>query len=303
MPRKPCGDITFSETGKPWKRKMGRSCFSVARMIATVLTYNVEAIKVEVLTELGLDSKTRRVHGNVIMEPDPDPKPGGPTERPISVRNLNWHNRAVALELLAGFMFTCLNDPERVTLACELNEAQTYPKKHAPEGEDVLCSYARGAFEVAVEVSTKQVVSERFFRKQAMQTLRHASALAASGFHEVVYGLIINNGSVELNEDLREIYREVLADELVTDRVRLIPISCLEMQQTFETLAIAETGPGLNFSSGALRSAFDEVYERLRTGFTPEPGWTRETLVAAINASPDGPASRKDSGSSMEIPF
>ena len=75
------------------------------------------------------------------------------------------------------------------------------------------------------------------------------------------------------------------------------------MQQTFETLAMADTGPGLNFSSGALRSAFDEVYERLRAGLDPEPGWTRETLVAAINASPEGPAPRTDSGSSMEIPF
>ena len=251
-----------------------------------LITKSVAGINRAVLPRLGIDSATRRLKGNLLLTKD--------GESP-SIHDANWMNKALAMELLASDLFTCLNSPKEVMAFCSV-DSNGLPCSFAGGGEDdIRVIYPE--FRAVVEVCSKIRLSKSDFSRQLKQAVDHAARLAEDGVTGPVYGITINEVSIETSPAMRGIYRSMLeyAAKKSVD-VRLIHINDIDFVEVFNTLCRAKgrRNPGLDFSSATFGIALAHIFDLLSSGKDDKlkKGATRQGLIDGL-AVPPGPRSRR----------
>ena len=256
-------------------------------LMEQLITKSISAINQEVLPRLGIDPATRRRKGNILINKD--------GEEP-SVHDANWMNKALAMELLGSGLFSCLNSPQEVMTFCSV-DTNGLPVSFAGGGEDdVRVIYPE--FRAVVEVCSKIRLSKSDFRRQLRQTVDHASRLAEDGVAGPVYGITINEVSIETNPAMRGIYRSMLeyADKKAKKKsvdVRLIHLNDIDFVEVINTLS-REKGrknPGLDFSGETFEFALAHVFELLSQKDDDDDklkkGTTRQGLLDGLASAPD----------------
>lgn len=199
-------------------------------------------------------------------------------------------NKALSMELLCAQHLAHLNSADFVTAHCELRSGR--PHSFAGSGKpDLVAEYSDvehgQPFLVVGEVSAKRQVTKAHFQKQLGQALRRSRELAKERPGCRVYGLTLNGGDIGHDEQVRSWYLDFIERNNVRDdpAVRILPMNAWDAAWTMSKLDLH--GDGLNFASGQLAQAFDDMIDCLEQ---PEPptqeGWMAEMLVDAALGEP-----------------
>ena len=277
MAAKLCGEVSLQDGHV---LKLPRTCVLTNGLMTQLVTKSVSAINRAVLPRLGIDPVTRQLKGNILINKD--------GQEP-SVHDANWMNKALAMELLGSGLFACLNSPTEVMTFCSV-DTNGLPCSFAAAGEDdIRVIYPE--FRAVVEVCSKIRLSPSDFRRQLTQTVDHAARLAADGVAGPVYGITINEVSIETNLAMRGIYRSI--SEYAATKpvdVRLIHINDIDFVEVFNTLCWGKgrKNPGLDFSSGTFELALAHIFDLLSPGNDEKlkKGATRQGLLDGLAISP-----------------
>lgn len=278
MPVKRCGEVLLSG-GHEWS--LDHSCRTANRVLVQLVTQNPDAIAELVLPAVGIDPRTRQVKNNLVPV---DEEGTGST-----VHDRNWINKALAMELLAATLLTCLDDPVEVRSPCVTDE-EGRPKTYAQgDNADALATYP--SFGVVVEVSSKKDMELEQFETQLKQGIKHGSAMALAS-KKPVYVLVINDCDIEgrWEREVRKVYHSLLPIEAKWGDVRPIPMSSVNFVDILDRIHPLPSEPQFRYDSLALDRALKTVYARLSQAGAPlEPGWTANSIVKSLRRAPSQP--------------
>ncbi|MCU7805429.1 MAG: hypothetical protein KZQ96_19735 [Candidatus Thiodiazotropha sp. (ex Lucinoma borealis)] len=185
---------------------------------------------------LDLDSSSRRKYENSIAFKS-DSK-----ER----MKLQIINKALTMELLTSGMFGYIDHPAEVHSNCLVSRYQpqdavddkhylAVPSNYAQGGvPDVQIDYEH--YMVILEVSAKYQPSMEDYKKQLSGALKHARSIREKGYDKPVYGILINERSLEHVVN-KEMMKEVLKDIKPSEQISITAISIDEFANLGQAMA------------------------------------------------------------------
>ena len=135
-------------------------------------------------------------------------------------------------------------------------------------------------------VSIKKINTDTW-RTQITQAIDHSEPEEWSTDPKTIYALVINNGNMEKQWALLNIYEELEPTARAKGDVRLIPIWAWDFAQIVLTLCEDDHPVGLHFKAEDLARVLDTIHENVVDQLKDnKPGWTRATFLAALEGKP-----------------
>ena len=243
--------VTLSEGDCTWDKTL--AIRAVCKLIMHLLNGDYKVNEERVFPKLDIDKKKRKATDNVLVF----------NNRPVHFYRI--YNKALAMELLSALLLTCLNSVTQVTSYCQTRNG--LPHSYAGPGKsDITADYPATKpapeFQVVAEVSIKQVVDVKFYRRQLMQAHKHALELAKKTDKGMVYALVINAGEIGSDLKLQRAYRKFMeTDDIKQDkRVRVVPIFAGDLVEAVQTLRVKLLDDDrFHFGSATLAKIFDAL--------------------------------------------
>lgn len=198
-------------------------------------------------------------------------------------------NKALAMELLCARFLAHMDNPEAVRSHCVLRDGR--PHSFAVSGKPDLVveyhpPYVGEPFIVVGEVSAKRQVDKEHFQTQLKQALKRSVELAEQYPGHRVFGLAINGGDIGSDRKVQGWWRDFRAGNAdameANPRVSLLPMNAWDAAHAMLRLRFNALGERLQFDSGLLAKAFDDMINCLAQSEPPaNKGWMTDMLVEA----------------------